>query len=70
MTNDELLSAVQTLNPRTLDRARRLAVAVSLLRLGNPRRRVCALIRARFAVCQVEAWRIVDMASDMTGPPK
>ena len=68
MTADDLLQAVQTLNPRTLERARRLAIAVAMLRDGTERRHVCTIIRIRFDVARSEAWRIVDMASDMAGP--
>ena len=70
MTADDLLQAVQTLNPRTLERARRLAWAMPMLREGTARKYVCAIIRVRFEVDRSEAWRIVDMASDMAGAPK
>jgi hypothetical protein len=51
-TLDAVLEAAWVLNPRSVQRARRLALAVQLL-------------RQRCGVGQPEAWRIVDMASDM-----
>ena len=65
MSEVAILECVAALNPRTLERARRLAVAVSLLRTGMHRREVSAVIRVRFGVVQQEAWRVVDMAADM-----
>ena len=67
MTDADTLAAVFVLNPRTGERARRLACAVHLLRTGLSRREVTRQIRARFSVGPLEAWRVVDMASDMAG---
>ena len=67
MTEAEILAAVYALNPRTGERARRLACAVALLRQGMVRREACKMLRVRFTICQQEAWRLVDMASDMAG---
>jgi hypothetical protein len=65
-----ILEAVFVLNPRTGERARRLAAAVRLLRSGKKRGEACALIQAQFGVCQSNAWRIVDMAADMADAPR
>lgn len=70
MRADILLECVFVLNPRTAARARRLAVAMTLLREGKSRREVCVVIRQRFGVIQQEAWRLVDLAADMAGPTK
>ena len=68
--SDDFVSAVFVLNPRTAYRARRLVVAVSLLREGRSRKEVIALIRQRFSVCGSVAWRVVDMAADMAARKK
>lgn len=65
MTTELLLEAVFVLNPRTGQRARRLVCAVQLLRAGVSPRDVVAQIQQRFGVERTNAWRIVDMASDM-----
>lgn len=67
MTDDAILEAVHVLNPRTLGRARRLSVALELLRAGQTRIQACAALRLRFSMSRFEAWRLVDMASDMAG---
>lgn len=67
MTADDILAAVYMLNRGTAERARRLACAVALMRAGMTRRAAVAQIRARFVVCHSEAWRMVDMASDVAG---
>lgn len=68
MSAEAILEAVSVLSPRTLDRARRLACAVNLLRAGKTRRESCAIIQDRYMVCQSNAWRLVDMAADLAGP--
>lgn len=65
MNAEAILEAVFVLNPRTGERARRLACAVQLLRANASRRDAAAQIQRRFAVGQPEAWRVVDMAADM-----
>lgn len=65
MTDADTLAAVFVLNPRTGERARRLACAVHLLRSGLSRSECVAAIRVRFSVQQPVAWRVVDMAADM-----
>jgi hypothetical protein len=62
---EAVLEAAWVLNPRSVQRARRLALAMQLLRDGHSRRDACTLLRQRCNVGQPEAWRIVDMASDM-----
>lgn len=70
MSADAILEAVHALNPRTLGRARRLTVALELLRQGHTRGEAIALIQQRCSISRVEAWRLVDMASDMAGNPE
>lgn len=65
MNDADVLAAVFVLNPRTGARAKRLALAVSLLREGLERREVNRQIRLRFNVGRAVAWRVVDMAADM-----
>lgn len=65
MNDADVLAAVFVLNPRTGARAKRLAMAVSLLREGLERREVNRQIRLRFNVGRAVAWRVVDMAADM-----
>ncbi len=65
MNAELVLEAVFLLNPRTGERARRLVVAVQLLREGTRRADAVAQIQRRFKVGQPEAWRVVDMAADM-----
>jgi hypothetical protein len=60
-----LIEIIHTVDPTVIERARRLEVAIQLLRQGKPRREVTALLKARFRVAQPTAWRIVDAASDM-----
>lgn len=65
MSADAILEAVQVLNPRTLGRARRLTVALELLRQGHSRRDAVALLRERYRIARAEAWRLVDKASEL-----
>ena len=67
MTADDILAAVYLLNRGTAERARRLACAMALMRSGVARKEAVLQIRARFTVCQSEAWRVVDMACDVAG---
>jgi hypothetical protein len=68
MTADDVLGAVAVLNPGALRRAQRLAAAVSMLAAGTPAKYAVRLMRDRFSIDRVEAWRVVSMASDMAGP--
>lgn len=67
MSDAAFVECVFCLNPRTAARARRLAVAVELLRKGVKRREVSMQIRARFGVTRLTAWRVVDFAVDIAG---
>ncbi len=62
-----ILELVHTIDPRVLERARRLEVAMRLLRSGHTRRECSGMIRVQFAISKQTAWRIVDMAVDMAG---
>lgn len=66
MTNLEM---VQVVSPSALERARRLAYAVQLVRTGTPRREAGALVRERYGCCRMTAWRVVDAAWDLAGAP-
>ena len=70
MSADAIIEAVQALNPRTLGRARRLTVALDLVRAGNSRSRVVELLRLRFSIGRHDAWRLMCIAADMAGQPK
>ncbi len=61
---------LELIDPRVIERARRLEVAMQLLRAGHARREVVVLMRQRFGIAQPLAWRIVDKANDMAGPVK
>lgn len=67
MTDVAFAEAVFVLNPRTGERARRLACAVRLLKGGMAVADVRVEIRLRFHVKNPVAWRVVDMAADMAG---
>jgi hypothetical protein len=67
---DLLLEAVFVLSPGTAERARRLAVAITLLRAGTSKREARALLRLRFGVSRVAAWRLVDVAADVAEMPE
>lgn len=61
-----MLEAVYTLSPAAVERARRLELAVRLLRGGSTRRDAARLLRDRYGVSQPTAWRLVDAAADMS----
>ncbi len=65
-----ILDLVHTLDPHVIERARRLEVAMRLLRDGYSRREVSGMIHAQFKVPRSSAWRITDMAFDMAGEVK
>lgn len=67
MTQLELIYA---LDPRVCERARRLSLAIELLRNGTRPDEARRTLRERFGLQQPHAWRIVDMANDMAGPLK
>lgn len=62
------LEVIYALDPRVFERARRLSLAIELLRNGNVPRDVRRALRERCRLPQQHAWRIVDMAIDMAGP--
>jgi hypothetical protein len=61
-----LIDIIHVVDPTVIERARRMEVAMSLLREGRNRREVSGLIQVRFRVSQQTAWRLVDAASDIT----
>jgi hypothetical protein len=67
MNEAAFTEAVFILNPRTAERAKRLACAVRLLREGLSVAEVRTQIRLRYKVAGPVAWRVVDMAADMAG---
>lgn len=58
---------VQTIAPLAVERARRLAFAKRLIRVGTPKRDATAMVRQKFRCSQPTAWRVVDAAFDLVG---
>lgn len=65
MTDAALLETVAMLNPRTLDRAKRVCEAARMLREGVSETEVRAVIRLRFKIGRKAAWIEAGMAADM-----
>jgi len=64
MTNLEVIHA---LDPHIFERARRLEAAIVMLRSGQTLRHVRRMLRDRFGLGAVQAWRIAEMANDLAG---
>jgi hypothetical protein len=64
MTLDHL---IHELDPKIIERARRLQTAIQLINEGRGRSECAALIRARYPVSRYTAWRVVAIAWDMAG---
>jgi hypothetical protein len=62
-----LLECIHVVSPGAIERARRLEAAIALLRQGIDRREVSGTIRRKYSVNQATAWRIVEMAIDVSG---
>ena len=62
------LALICIIDPRVIERARRLEFALRHLRAGMSPVDVRAALRRQFGIAQPLAWRIVDMASDLAGP--
>ncbi len=69
MTTMTLIEAVQAVDPQAVERARRLVFAASLLAQGKPTDEVSGLVRRRYNIHPVTAWRLVGMAADLTQSP-
>jgi len=67
MTMMTLLEAVQAVAPQAMERARRLQYAATLLGQGRSRREVSGLVFARYGCSRSKAWRLVNMAADLSG---
>lgn len=68
MTTQAIEAAlVHAASPATVERARRLAYAVRLVRQGVPRREVSGMVRRTYSCSPVTAWRISHMAWDLAG---
>ena len=52
--------------PHVVEQMRRLEFALMLVRSGESPREVRRLVRERFAISRVTAWRVVGMALDMS----
>jgi hypothetical protein len=65
---DELLECIAALNPGAMQRAKRLVMAITMLRTGHTPKEARALLQRRSGCQKVEAWRLVEMALDMAGP--
>jgi hypothetical protein len=64
----DLLEVVYAIDPQACERARRVKMAMDMLRAGLHRREISGEIQRRFGVSQPTAWVVVDMAVDMAGP--
>ena len=62
------LDMIHFVDPRAIERARRLEFAVRQIAAGVHRRHVVTMIRAKFGCSYWTAWRVVDMANDLAGP--
>jgi hypothetical protein len=62
------LELVFILDPRIVERARRLEFAMRHLRAGMTAGEVRNALRLQFSIPQPTAWRVVDMALDIAGP--
>lgn len=62
-----LIDIVHAVDPTVLERARRLEVAMQLLKQGKTKREASGLLQQRFRITQPTAWRLVDAANDMVG---
>ncbi len=70
MSDAELIAAVAVVGPRALEKARRLACALALVRQGMNRREVVQALRDRLGMDRLEAWRVMSIAWDMAGMPE
>jgi len=61
------MSLLLTVDPAAIDRARRLAYAMRMIRTGTPRADVSRSLVERFRVSRKTAYRIVSMAIDIAG---
>lgn len=61
------LELVHVVAPQAIERARRLEVALQLLKAGYTRRQASGTLQERFSMPQPSAWRLVDMAHDLVG---
>lgn len=64
----DLAEVACAVDPQAFERARRVLLAMTLLRSGMTRREISGIIQRRFGVSQPAAWITVDMAVDMAGP--
>jgi hypothetical protein len=62
------LELIFVLDPRVIERAKRLEFAIHRLQQGMSPFDVRLALRLQFRVPQQTAWRIVDMALDLAGP--
>lgn len=60
-----ILEAVQAVDPRAVERARRLLFAATLLQSGRTPREASGLVFLRYGGHRSTAWRIVTMAADL-----
>ena len=62
------LELIHMLDPRVVERARRLDFALRRIRQGMTAGQVRAALRQHFGIQQPLAWKITDMALDLAGP--
>jgi hypothetical protein len=62
------LALICALDPRVIERARRVEFAIRKLRAGMSLPDVRLALRSQFGMSQQYAWKIADMANDLAGP--
>jgi len=65
MSDELLLTALLCVDPGALDRAKRLATAINMLRALTAEQEVRHTIEEMYHCSRVTAWRTVDMARDV-----
>jgi hypothetical protein len=65
--NDEQLALFASVDPAAVERVRRLAFAIALIRGGIVSREVSRRVAERYQVSRITAWRIASMAQDLAG---
>ena len=65
MTDELLMTALLCVDPQALDRARRLAFAINMLRQCGDELEVRQAVEETYGCSKTVAWRTVDMARDV-----
>lgn len=64
----DIVDVLHVIEPRSLERAKRVKLALEMLQRGMPLCEVRIQIERKFEISRQHAWRVVDMALDMAGP--